>query len=293
MTSTADDYRARFRRVLQHIDAHLNERLTVEELSAVAAFSKYHFHRQFAALFGITVAKYIQLRRLKRASYQLAFRTDESIIDIALANGYEGPEAFARAFKKAVGQSPSDFRKEPQWLPWHDTLQSLNEARESYMPASARAEQINIVSFPTTRVAVLEHRGDPRHIGESIRRFIAWRKQHRLPPHVSATFNRAYHDPDSVAPEEFRMDLCAATEMDIAENEFGVVAGVIPGGRCAVLRHIGSDDSLRSSVLYLYSQWLPQSGEEPREFPIYFQRVKFFPDVPEHAAITDVFLPLK
>lgn len=45
----------------------------VERLSHVAAFSTYHFHRQFSALFGIGVVKCVQLRRLKRASYQLAF----------------------------------------------------------------------------------------------------------------------------------------------------------------------------------------------------------------------------
>jgi AraC family transcriptional regulator len=59
------------------------------------------------------------------------------------------------------------------------------------------------------------------------------------------------------------------------------------------LRHIGSDDNLRQSISYLYSQWLPQSGEEPRDFPLYLQRIHFFPDVPEHEVITDVFLPLK
>lgn len=89
------------------------------------------------------------------------------------------------------------------------------------------------------------------------------------------------------------MDLCAATDMAVLPNEFGVMSKTIPAGRCALLRHVGSDDTLRDSVLYLYSQWLPQSGEELREFPLYFQRVTFFPDVPEHEAITDVFLPLK
>jgi AraC family transcriptional regulator len=68
---------------------------------------------------------------------------------------------------------------------------------------------------------------------------------------------------------------------------------VIPGGRCAVLRHVGSDDTLPVSVRYLYKEWLPNSDEEPRDFPLYFERVRFFPDVPEHEAITDVFLPLK
>jgi AraC family transcriptional regulator len=37
----------------------------------------------------------------------------------------------------------------------------------------------------------------------------------------------------------------------------------------------------------------PQSGEAPRDFPLFLQRVLFLLDVPEHEAGTDVFLPLK
>jgi AraC family transcriptional regulator len=79
----------------------------------------------------------------------------------------------------------------------------------------------------------------------------------------------------------------------VTPNAFGVVSKTIPGGRCAVLRHVGSDDNLAATVRYLYAEWLPQSGEEPRDFPLFLQRVRFFPDVPEHEAATDVFLPLK
>ena len=152
--------------------------------------------------------------------------------------------------------------------------------------------QIRIVDFPATRVAALEYRGDPRLIGESIRSFIDWRRRNSLPPRSSATFNIAYDDPEQTPPEDFRFGLCAATDREIAANPLGVVNKVIPGGRCAVLRHVGSDDTLPVSVRYLYKEWLPGSDEEPRDFPLYFQRVSFFPDVPEHEAITDVFLPL-
>lgn len=154
-------------------------------------------------------------------------------------------------------------------------------------------EQVRVVNFDKTKVAVLEHRGDPRRIGDSIGNFITWRKENRLPPKMSATFNIAYDDPDEVAPDDYRFDLCAATEREIADNAFGVIGKTIPGGRCAVLRHKGSDDFLGETVRTLYLEWLPQSGEEARDFPVFFQRVKFFPDVSEEEAITDIFLPLK
>ncbi len=153
--------------------------------------------------------------------------------------------------------------------------------------------QVKIVNFKQTAVAVLEHRGDPALIGDSIRKFIEWRKQNKLPPRISATFNICYDHPTETAPEDFRMDLCAATDQHIATNVYGVVRKTIPEGRCAVLRHIGSDVSLDKAAMYLYARWLPQSGEEVRDFPMYLQRVSFFPDVPEHEAVTDIFLPLQ
>lgn len=152
---------------------------------------------------------------------------------------------------------------------------------------------VRIIDFEAVRVAVLRHEGDPETLGDSIRRFIAWRRQQGLHPGVSATFNILYDDPAGVPPEEYRLDICAATDADIEANESGVVAGLIPAGRCAVLRHRGPDETLRESIRYLYAEWLPDSGEELRDHPLFLQRVDFFPDVAEHEAVTDVFLPLK
>jgi len=102
------------------------------------------------------------------------------------------------------------------------------------MTASFSDAQVRLVDFEETRVAVLEHRGDPMAIGDSIRRFIAWRKSMALPPRTSATFNILYDDPITTAPEAFRLDLCAATEREIVPNDAGVGVKVIPGGRCAM-----------------------------------------------------------
>ncbi len=292
-TATVATYHARFRKVLEYIDAHLDDDLTVDRLCNVAAFSKYHFHRQFSELFGVSVYKYVQLNRLKRASYQLAFRDRSQIIDIALESGYESPESFARAFKKSIGQTPSEFRKQPQWDTWHSIYQPLSDLRINHMKPENQSVKVKLITFKDTKVAVLEHCGDPNLIGHSIRKFIEWRKQNHLSPKVSATFNILYDNPAETSPDDYRLDICASTQRDVTENSFGVVGKTIPGGRCAVLRHIGSDDNLGESIRYLYSEWLPLSKEELRDFPLYLQRVSFFPDVPEHEAITDVFLPLQ
>ena len=66
-------YQKRFHQLLNYIEKNLDEELTIDKLSAIACLSKYHFHRQFASVIGITAFAYIRQARMKRASYQLAF----------------------------------------------------------------------------------------------------------------------------------------------------------------------------------------------------------------------------
>ncbi len=284
---TAKAYSQRFDRVFDYIDRHLDEPLSVERLSRAAHFSKFHFHRQFSQYAGIGVLAYVRLLRLRQASYRLVFRRQERITDIALDAGFESPEAFSRAFRQAFGQSPSQFRKPPLWQPWSERFR---------LPPRERREKmdVKIVDFTETQVAVLAHRGAPQRLNDSALKFIEWRKQSGLSPvQTSRTFGVAYDDPESTEPEQFRFDICGEVSGRVPENPQGVVNGVIPGGRCALTRHLGSHDRIGESIYPLYREWLPESGEELRDFPLFFNYLNLFPDVAEHELVTDIYLPLK
>jgi AraC family transcriptional regulator len=283
---------ARFRRVLAHVEGNLDAPLRLAELSALAAFSAFHFQRQFAAAFGLSVAKYVQLARLYAASHALAFDARLRILEVAIGSGYESHEAFARAFKKALGQTPSAFRDAPDWDAWHATFEQLMELRRAHMEHGHTFGQVEIRSVATTPIALLVHRGSPARIGEAVRQLIAFRKTHGLPPRLSATFNILYDNPNTTPPEDYCFGLAAATGSPVPDNPQGVVASEIPGGRCAVLRHVGPDATMFQAVNFLYAEWLPQSGETLRDFPPYLQRV-LFQDVPPQEAVTDIFLPLR
>lgn len=293
MTSALRNYHARMQRALDYIDQHLDSELDLEAVSGVAAFSKFHFHRQFTATFGLSVHRYVQLARMKRASYRLAYRHAESITDVALDAGYDAPDAFARAFRQRFGQSPSSFRKSPDWEPWHAAFGPLDNARRKLMRKTFTPDDVTIRDVPSTPVAILEHRGDPATLGASIQRFIAWRQANGLPPNTHPTFNvwRSERRPES--PADYAVDLCVGTDRATPTAGEQLKYGEIPGGRCAVLRVVGNTDNLEPAALFLYREWLPSSGEEVRDFPLYCQRLILFPEVSEREAIADVFLPLK
>jgi len=280
-------YDERFAKVCGYIGEHLGERLSVERLSQVANFSKFHFHRQFSSYAGISVSRYIQLMRLRRASERLVFEPHLQIIAIALEAGFENPESFSRAFKRAFGQTPSQFRSRPAWKPWAERYQfPVKERRESM--------DVKIVNFEETKVAALEHRGPPEQVNDSARLFIEWRKASKLSPkQTSKTFGIAYDDPDRAEPEAFRFDICGSVTAEVPANPQGVLNKVIPAGRCAVVRHLGSHDRIGESARYLYIEWLSASGEELRDFPLFFHYLNLKPETPEHELVTDIYLPLK
>ena len=294
MKAALQNYSDPMQRVLDHIDRHLDGDLDLETVSRVAAFSKFHFHRQFTATFGLSVHRYVQLARLKRASHRLASNDAQSVTEIAMDAGYDAPDAFARAFRRRFGQSPSSFRKSPDWAPWLAAFGPLDNARSKLMQITYERDDVTIRDVPPTPVAIMEHRGDRATLGETIERFIAWRKAAGLSPETSPTFNVFRSERTPANPADYSMDLCVGTDRPIDTNEEQMKAGVIPGGRCAVLRVVHNTNNLEPAALYLYRDWLPASGEEARDFPIYCQRhFSFFPNVPVHEVVVELFLPLK
>lgn len=155
-------------------------------------------------------------------------------------------------------------------------------------------DDVTIRDVPPTPVAIMEHRGDRATFGDTVQRFRAWRKAAGLSPETSPTFMVFRSERCPANPADYSMDLCIGTDQPIEANEKQMKAGVIPGGRCAVLRYPGNTNNLEPAALYLYREWLPASGEEARDFPIYCQRrLSLIPKVPVHEVVVELFLPLK
>src|ERR1700722_8552728 len=168
MKAALQNYHARLQRVIDYIDQHLDGDLDLEALSRVAAFSKFHFHRQFTATFGLSVHRYVQLARMKRASHRLASKDLHSVTEIAMDAGYDAPDAFARAFRRRFAQSPSSFRKSPDWASWLAAFGPLDNARSKLMQIIFEYDDVTIRDVPPTSVAIMEHRGDRATLGDTI-----------------------------------------------------------------------------------------------------------------------------
>lgn len=281
------NYEHQLNKAIDYIGKHLDDKLSLAQLSDVACFSKYHFHRIFTAYTGLSLQQYIRWLRLKRAAYQLLLNKDQSIINIAIDAGFESHEAFSRAFKQTCGMSPSTFRQQQNWSVWDKPPYSLPKQGNLKM-------NVTIKNIKERRLAAVEHRGDVSLLVNSFKKLLNWMKaqQNGMKLQAGEAFGFAYDDPGTTLPEDFRFDLCVTVPEKLTlTNE--VVEKRLPAGRYAVAIHKGSHDNIGDTVYGLYRDWLPQSREELADLPCIFCYHNFVHEVAESELLTECWLLLK
>ena len=81
--------------VIDYIEAHLTEDLSLEQVAAYAGVSDYHFRMVFYYLSGLTLSEYIKNRRLSEASQDLL--QGAKVTEVAFKYGYTSVDGFTRA----------------------------------------------------------------------------------------------------------------------------------------------------------------------------------------------------
>lgn len=153
--------------------------------------------------------------------------------------------------------------------------------------------QVDIVDFPETRVAVIEHRGGAMLEHQTVRKLVAFKLEQGLTdPDLYRHFGLHYlDDPDG---RDSRVDFCLSIDAlagELPENKEGIREGRIQASRCAHARDVGSRNDNRAAR-FLFDTWLPSGDEQPSGLPMIFHYVNVGPGVQPADMITDVYLPL-
>ncbi|MEO7578902.1 MAG: AraC family transcriptional regulator [Massilia sp.] len=280
------EYARRMNRVLNYIDGHLDEALDGEQLADIANFSRFHFHRIFAAWMGETVGQYARRRRLEKAAFRLSCGSDESVLETALATGFGSGEAFARAFKIKFGCTPSEWRagtrrRVAAQAAAHNSnpdqvVRKFDQAGGDDVGQHERSSQLSgehnmevrIVDLPEVNVAYQRLIGPyGPAIGAFWRSTMApWMQSHGLMGHTC--YGIGHDDPTITPPDKCRYDACV-------EVPDGFGAGgqaelrTLPGGRYAVTAFKGKPPAIAEAWMRLTREWLPSSGLQCDDRPCF------------------------
>lgn len=99
------------RRVTQYIEDRLAGDVSLEDLSRLLDLSTFHLCRAFKQSTGLPPHRWRHRRRIERAR-ELLEDTDLAVTEVAAQVGYDDPSQLAAAFRKALGVSPSQYRRE-------------------------------------------------------------------------------------------------------------------------------------------------------------------------------------
>ena len=269
--------------VTDYIYAHLDDDLSLETLAHVSGFSRYHWHRIYRAVRGETAAQTVRRLRLERAAAMLT-ETSWPVERIAWKAGFTGTDVFSRAFLRSYRTTPSRFRIGGRPA----SIDSLVTSCGSGLTSSVREApgwMVRVEARFGYRLAVSEHRGSYMDIGRAFSRVRDRVGAGSLMVAIYAD------DPDAVPVADLRS--AAGTVVDPGtEIPHDLVERMVPAGRYAIMRYIGPYSSMHAAYLWLYGQWLPSSGEEPRDHPIIEEYLTDPATTPPVDAVTDILLPL-
>jgi AraC family transcriptional regulator len=277
-------YRDRVARVVAAVVSHPTAAHGLDDLAAIAHFSPFHFHRIYRGITGETVAATVRRLRLARAA-QLLAAGEESVTQVALAVGYDSPQAFSRAFREFAGIAPRAFQQQ-RGFAGLGLMAQPPEADER----GPRELAVEIVERAPQRVWALVHRGPASTITHTWWRLM--QAAGRWPVRGRLGIARGDGAEGTDSPDG-GFEYHAAVAIDSEPPKAGVLVPVeLAGGRCAQHTLMGPYTQINAAIGALYSVWLPRSGFEPDHRPV-LEVYHSAPDAAPQDLRTDLLIPIR
>ncbi len=273
MKNAKDDYIQSVYKVIFYIEQNYTYELTLEELSSVAGFSKYHFHRIFKSIIGETLNDYI--RRVRLSSTTIKLKTNQKITQIALNSGYETNASFSKAFKKHFGITPKEFSKNAKIKKGNDVLE----------PEIVEIQDIELLYVRAT--------GEYRHsVDASWNKIIEFISKHNLFEKVKARYGIAHDNPKVIESDKIRYDACIETDNVEIKLDGDISSKIISGGKYAKFLHLGSYERLDAAHDAI-SDWIIDSEVELRDTLVFHNYLDLNPsEIKPESLRTEIYVPI-
>lgn len=244
------------RDLLNWLENHLDQPLSLDNVAAKAGYSKWHLQRMFKDVTGHAIGAYIRARRLTKAAMALCM-TGRPILDIALQYRFDSQQTFTRAFKKQFAQMPASYRRAEEWNTYG--IRPPLRLGEFTLP------QPEFVTLPDTQLV-----GVTQNCNCSLEQICNFRTEMRvhfwrqylgeakcIPPLLYGL-----HQARPSKDKEDEHDVLYTTAVEPEHVPEGVHPGepiTLPGGEYALFVYEGPTDALQDFIISLYDTCLPSS----------------------------------
>jgi AraC family transcriptional regulator len=246
-------------KALWFIESHLADALTLEEVAAIAGISRFHMVRAFAAATGLSVMRYVRVRRLSEAARALANGAPD-ILSVALDADYGSHEAFTRAFREHFGVTPETVRSSAHL----DNLQ----LQEPIIMDSTVIDNLQPPRFQAGKPLLIAGLGE-RYTWESGAAIPGqWQRFQQSAANFPGRIGKVAYGVCCNGDDAGNYDYIAGVEVaDFSDlpREFSRVR--IPEQRYAVFSHGDHISTIRRTIHTIWNHWLPASGLKAADAP--------------------------
>lgn len=260
----------------------------LDELAAVAHLSPFHFHRVWRALTGEPLGGTIACLRLARA-LQLLGDAGAGIAGVALAVGYDTPQALARAMRERLDASPSELRDDPA----RRAALLARLGRPTRSATDPLPLQVEVVSLEPFEVVALRNRGAFADLDQAYGALFEWAAGAGLVESIIGLHGIPWGDHRDLPPETLEFDCVIRLDGELAvAPDAPLRRETLAGGLFARLHHVGPYEGLEEGVDGVLADWLPDSGHVLRDAPIRYDFLDDPETVPAPLLRADILVPL-
>jgi DNA gyrase inhibitor len=280
---TKEEYQRRINIVVEYINNNLDSELDLNKLAEISMLSPFHFHRIVRAFLGEPLGEHIIRIRMETAARLLRY-TNLPIETIAYNIGYEVPSSLSKAFKQFYNITPREYRNNKN----HIIMRPITSTPEM------KLKQPKIIELEPKKAIYVHVTGayNEQDYSGIFKRLWQCVKEENLFSTGIEHIGIYHDDPKVTSTDKLRADVCLVVRKPVSpKGEIGVKE--IAGGKYAVFLYQGSYSNLGVAYDTIYSQWLPNSGYELRNVPMFEKYISNPERTAPEKLKTEIYIPLQ
>ncbi|MBF4515950.1 AraC family transcriptional regulator [Flavobacterium sp. ANB] len=303
------EYYFRINKSIDYIKENLHEELSLEKLASLSNFSKFHFHRIFKLVTGITVNEFIKKAKIERALFFLMNNPSKTINEISIDCGFLSMSSFSRSFRELQKTTPSAWReshKKSNIGTMNSNIGKMQSEIENYLALKLnnlknskmseaikldfkieKIEEFNVIYVRNLNI----HNHESETFGKMFDQLFSWAAPRNLinfPETKALTVYRSNANLEGM----LQADVClSVSDKMVGEGLIGNT--IISGGLYAIFHKEAPITECFKTWNYIYDVWFEENGYQPDNRNFFLSHLNDPKTHPENFHIIDIYIPIK
>jgi AraC family transcriptional regulator len=303
------EYYFRINKCIDFIKENLNNDLSLDKLAAVSNFSKFHFHRIFKSVTGITLNEFIKNARIERALFFLMNNSSKTIGEISAECGFASISAFSRSFRQSQKTSASKWQTNHKISKigiTNSNIGKLEAEIEGYFALKLsnlkNVEMSNAIKLDVEIKDLAEadviyvrnlnvHQHDSDTFSKMFEQLISWAKPRNLINFPNTKALTVYRSNANLTGM-LQADVCLTVpESTMGEGLIGTTK--ISGGLYAIFHKEAPMTECLNTWNYIYEVWFEENGYQPDNRNFFLSHLNDPKAHPDNFHMVDIYIPIK